>query len=65
MTFRVRGDYTRYGIAKSGREEGVIWQTQGKQSFFEKKDQKAFVRLSRDSRTKVFCFFFAKKKSLP
>jgi hypothetical protein len=38
---------------------------EGEQSFFEKKDQKAFVSLVRDSRIRVFCFFFAKKKCLP
>ncbi len=37
--------------------------------FFEKKNQKTFVsracagRVVRDSATKVFCFFFSKKKS--
>jgi hypothetical protein len=40
---------------------------EGKQSFFEKKDQKTFVsyvrdRFSRDWRMGVFCFFFAGKK---
>jgi hypothetical protein len=37
---------------------------QGKQSFFEKKDQKAFVSFACDSRTRVSCFFFSKKKTL-
>jgi hypothetical protein len=36
-----------------------------KQSFFEKKDQKAFVHKTSDSQTRVFCFFFAKKKAFP
>jgi hypothetical protein len=36
----------------------------GKQSFFEKKDQKTFVNLVRDSPIKVFASFFKKKSSL-
>jgi hypothetical protein len=42
----------------------VIWR-QGKQSFFEKKDQKTFINAVADSMEKVFCFFFSKKKALP
>ena len=43
----------------------VVGSRQGKQSFFEKKDQKAFVCSGRDSQTKVFCFFSSEKKTLP
>jgi hypothetical protein len=38
--------------------------TKGKQSFFEKKDQKTFTYWSVIAIIKVFCFFFSKKKAL-
>jgi hypothetical protein len=34
----------------------------GKQSFFEKKVQKAFVLLGSDSQGRVFCFFLQKRR---
>ncbi len=38
---------------------------EGKEFFFEKKNQKTFIHGVRDNLTKVFCFFFSKKKALP
>jgi len=54
----------RMALSRSWREHRARRRQQGKQFFFEKKNQKTFARLSRTSRRqprKSFCFFFQKE----
>jgi hypothetical protein len=59
-------------IAGSGMPVLLRWrpEREGKQFFFEKKNQKTFVYMAhaagknRDSDIKVFCFFSSEKKTL-
>jgi hypothetical protein len=65
-------DFARGYLIATRIESGLLTKQSalGKQFFFEKKNQKTFIHFERvpvvpaasTDRTKVFCFFFSKKK---